>query len=238
MKVLRTPDAAFADLCGYEFAPYYTTIPDGAGGHTAHASCRRRPVGCGPILCLHGEPTWSYLYRKMIPVFAKAGHRVLAPDLVGFGTSDKSAERGDYTYQDHIDWVTSWLIGLRLIAAMPERTACVVAANTALPTGDEGPWPAFEAWRGFSQSVEQFNSGRIVYGATTRRLSDQNIAACNAPFPDERYKAGARQFPMLVPTRPDDPASEPNRASWQVLRGLDLPLAHYLRRGRQGDGGR
>lgn len=242
MKVLRTPDAAFADLQDYEFEPHYTTIPDGAGGTLRMHHVDEGSSGAAPVLCLHGEPTWSYLYRKMIPIFAKAGHRVLAPDLVGFGKSDKPVERNDYTYQAHIDWLTSWLIahelsdiilvcqdwggliGLRLIAVMPERFARVVVANTALPTGDEGPWPAFEAWRDYSQSVEHFNSGRIVQGATARKISDQEIEAYNAPYPDERYKAGARQFPMLLPTRPDDPASEPNRAAWQVLRGLDLPV--------------
>lgn len=242
MKVLRTPDAAFADLSDYGFDPHYTTIPDGEGGTLRMHHVDEGPEGGAPILCLHGEPTWSYLYRKMIPVFARAGHRVVAPDLVGFGKSDKPTERSDYTYQAHVDWMSAWLIaqdlqditlvcqdwggliGLRLFAAMPDRFARVVVANTALPTGDKPMSPAFGAWRTYSQSVPDFNAGRVVYGGTTREISEEEIVAYNAPFPDDRYKAGARQFPMLVPTRPDDPASEPNRAAWAVLKRLDLPV--------------
>ena len=191
---------------------------------------------------MHGEPTWSYLYRHMIPVFTTAGHRVIAPDLVGFGRSDKPVRREDYTYQRQVDWMASvvrqldlqsitlvcqdWggLIGLRLWAEMPERFARIVVANTALPTGDQPMSDAFCAWRDFSQMVEPFPAGRIVYGGTTQKLSEAEVAAYDAPFPDERYQAGARQFPMLVPNQPDDPASPANRAAWEVLRSLDTPV--------------
>lgn len=242
MKALRTPDAAFADLPDYDFCPLYTTIPDGQGGTLRMHHIEEGFEGAAPILCLHGEPTWSYLYRKMIPKFTQAGHRVVAPDLIGFGKSDKPTERSDYTYQAHVDWMSAWLIardltnitlvcqdwggliGLRLLAAMPDRFARVVVANTALPTGDKPMSPAFEAWRTYSQAVPDFNAGRIVYGGTFRRISDHEVAAYNAPYPDDRYKAGARQFPMLVPTGPNDPASQPNRDAWRVLSRLDLPV--------------
>ncbi|WP_420012831.1 haloalkane dehalogenase [Tateyamaria sp.] len=242
MKALRTPDAAFADLPGYDFAPNYTQIDDGEGGELRVHHLDEGPRDAAPILCMHGEPTWSYLYRKMIPVFVAAGHRVVALDLVGFGKSDKPAERSDYTYQRHVDWMTAWLeqqdlrgvtlvcqdwgglIGLRLLAAMPDRFARLVVANTALPTGDQPMGAAFEAWRDYSQTVPDFNSGRIVYGGTTKKISEAEIAAYNAPYPDDSYKAGARQFPTLVPSHPDDPAAEPNRAAWRVLSGLDLPV--------------
>lgn len=242
MKALRTPDAAFENLPGYDFAPHYTRIPDGEGGQLRLHHIDEGPQDAHPVLCLHGEPTWSYLYRKMVPVLTQAGHRVIAPDLVGFGKSDKPTERGDYTYQRHVDWMMAWvegldlrnitlvcqdwggLIGLRLLAAMPDRFARLVVANTALPTGDRPMGDAFMAWRAFSQTVPVFDAGRIVFGGTTKKLSEAEVAAYNAPYPDESYKAGARQFPTLVPCTPDDPAAQPNREAWAVLRGLDLPV--------------
>ena len=194
------------------------------------------------ILCMHGEPSWSYLYRKMIPVFVEAGYRVVAPDLAGFGKSDKPTPRSAYTYARHVAWMSAWLtavdltgitlvcqdwgglIGLRLLAAMPDRFARVVVANTALPTGDQPMGAAFESWRDFSQTVDNFDAGRIVYGGTTKKLSDAEVAAYNAPYPDDSYKEGARQFPMLVPASPDDPEAHPTREAWGVLRGLQTPV--------------
>lgn len=242
MKALRTPDARFEGLKDYPFAPNYLTVDDTEGGELRVHYLDEGPAGSDPVLLMHGEPTWSYLYRHMIPHFVARGHRVIAPDLVGFGKSDKPAERDDYTYQRHVDWMTSvlvqldlkgitlvcqdWggLIGLRLWAAMPERFARVVVANTALPTGDQPMGAAFESWRDFSQQVPDFPAGRIVYGGTISKLTDAEVAAYDAPYPDAAYQAGARQFPMLVPSRPDDPASDANRAAWKVLRTLDTPL--------------
>ena len=242
MKALRTPDAHFEGLKDYDFAPNYLEIDDTDGGRLRLHFVDEGPKEAAPVLCLHGEPSWSYLYRHMIPVFTGAGHRVVAPDLIGFGRSDKPTERGDYTYQRHVDWMSDalrqidlreitlvcqdWggLIGLRLLADMPERFARVVVANTALPTGDQPMGEAFAKWRTYSQEVPDFDAGRIVYGGTVSKLSDAEVSAYNAPFPDDRYKAGARQFPMLVPTEPDNPASDANRAAWKVLRGLDLPV--------------
>ncbi len=191
---------------------------------------------------MHGEPSWSYLYRHMIPVFAAEGHRVVAPDLVGFGRSDKPVEQSDYTYAAHVAWMTEWLqaldltditlvcqdwgglVGLRLATAMPERFSRLVVANTGLPTGDRPPTEAFLNWQRFSQEVETFDSGMIIQMGTTTNLSDEVVAAYNAPFPDDASTAGARRFPALVPTSPDDPAAEANRTAWTVLESWDKPV--------------
>jgi haloalkane dehalogenase len=191
---------------------------------------------------MHGEPSWCYLYRKMIPVIVDAGHRAIAPDLIGFGRSDKPAKREDYTYQRHVDWMTAFieaidlhnatlvgqdwggLIGLRLVAEHPERFERVVAANTFLPTGDNPPGEAFLRWQKFSQQTPVFHVGGIIKGGCRSELPPEVIEAYNAPFPDDSYKEGARQFPLLVPTRPDDPASEPNRSAWEVLRSWTKPF--------------
>jgi haloalkane dehalogenase len=242
MKVLRTPDERFADLPGHPFAPRYAEIPDGAGGRLRVHYVDEGPREAAPVLLLHGEPSWSYLYRKMIPPIAAAGRRALAPDLVGFGRSDKPSERTDYTYQRHVDWLHAlldaldlrritlvcqdWggLIGLRLVAERPERFDRVVAANTFLPTGDAPPGEAFLSWQRFSQTVPELPVGRILQAATTTELPPEVVAAYEAPFPDESYKAGARQFPLLVPVRPDDPASEPNRRAWKALEAFEKPF--------------
>ncbi len=237
MELLRTPDERFADLPGYSFAPHYLTL-DGLRVHYVDEGPREAP----PVLLLHGEPTWSYLYRKMIPPLVAAGLRAVAPDLPGFGRSDKPVRREDYTYQHHVDWMRGlllgldlvgatlvgqdWggLIGLRLVAEHPERFARVVAANTFLPTGDRPAGPAFEAWCEYSQTTPSFHTGGIVRGGCATELAPEVEAAYDAPFPDDRYKAGARQFPVLVPTRPDDPAAEPNRRAWAVLERFEKPF--------------
>jgi haloalkane dehalogenase len=235
--VLRTPDERFAGLPGYAFAPHYVDV-DGLRVHTVDEG----PRDAAPVLMLHGEPSWSYLYRKMVPVLTAAGHRAVAPDLVGFGRSDKPSRREDYTYQRHVDWMRAtvealdlrditlvcqdWggLIGLRLVAEMSDRFARVVAANTFLPTGDHDPGPAFHAWRTYSQETPRFHVGGIVKGGCRTALSPEVIAAYDAPFPDDSYMAGARQFPMLVPVTPDDPAAGPNRAAWEELRRWRRPF--------------
>ncbi|MEP5728085.1 MAG: haloalkane dehalogenase [Sulfitobacter sp.] len=242
MQFLRTDDTRFESLPDYTFKPQYVEVDDTEGGALRVHYLDEGPAQAGPVLLLHGEPSWSYLYRHMIPPLAEAGHRVIAPDLVGFGRSDKPTEQSDYTYQRHVDWMKSvveqldltsitlfaqdWggLVGLRLVAAMPERFARIVVGNTGLPTGDQPMGEAFKQWREFSQTVEDFDAGRIVHGGTTSKLTEQEIAAYNAPFPDDRYKAGARRFPMLVPDSPQDPAAEPNRAAWQVLRDTKIPV--------------
>jgi len=238
MEALRTPDDRFAALPGYPFAPHYVTVGDGLRVHYVDEGPRDAP----PVLMMHGEPSWSYLYRKMIPIVARAGHRVVAPDLVGFGRSDKPVRRDDYTYQRHVDWIRAvlealdlrgvtlvcqdWggLIGLRLVAERPERFARVVAANTFLPTGERPPTPAFLAWQKYSQTTPAFHVGGIVRGGCVTDLPADVVAAYDAPFPDDRYKAGARQFPLLVPTSPDDPAAVPNRKAWEILARWDRPF--------------
>ncbi|MSO88182.1 MAG: alpha/beta fold hydrolase [Acidimicrobiia bacterium] len=243
MDILRTPDERFTDLPGYAFEPHYVEIPDGDGGvlrvHYLDEGERDAPV----VLLLHGEPSWSYLYRHMIPVLVDAGLRAVAPDLVGFGRSDKPTVRTDYTYARHVQWLSShvfdqldlhditlvcqdWggLLGLRLVAAQPDRFAAVVAANTFLPTGDGQASDAFMAWQKFSQEVPEMPIGRIVDGGCTTTLPAEVIAAYDAPFPDERYKEGARQFPLLVPTSTTDPEGPANRAAWEVLSGFERPF--------------
>lgn len=240
MQALRTPEERFEGLADYPFAPNYLQVGEGQSLRLHYLD--EGPADAAPVLCLHGEPTWSYLYRHMIPVFTAAGHRVVAPDLIGFGKSDKPVARSDYSYQAHVDWMTEcleqldlrgitlvcqdWggLIGLRLWAAMPDRFARVVVANTALPTGDHPMNEAFKGWRAYSQAADPFHAGRIVYGGTTGKLTEAEVASYAAPFPDENYLAGAREFPMLVPDTPDNPASEPNRQAWKILAGLDTPV--------------
>ena len=238
MAILRTADERFEKLPGYAFGPHYAEV-DGLRIHRVDEG----PQDAAPVLMLHGEPSWSFLYRKMIPIIAAAGYRAVAPDLVGFGRSDKPASRDDYSYQSHVDWMRSllfdrldlrdvtlvcqdWggLIGRRLVAEHPDRFARVVVANTLLPTGDQNPGPAFEAWLKFSQEAPELPVGRILDNATTTTLSEEVRAAYYAPFPDESYKAGARKFPTLVPITPDDPAAPANRAAWDALRKFDKPF--------------
>lgn len=247
MKTLRTPDERFVDLPDYPFRPHYVDIDDHdtdePGGTLRVHYVDEGPVDAPPILCMHGEPSWSYLYRKMIPVLVAAGHRVIAPDLVGFGKSDKPTEQSDYTYARHVAWMRAvlvdhldlrnatffgqdWggLVGLRIVAEHPDRFERVVVGNTGLPTGEHRPSDAFLAWQRFSQTTPVFDVGFLLNSATLTELGPAEIAAYDAPFPDDRYKAGARIFPTLVPTSPDDPAAEANRSAWEVFRRWDKPF--------------
>jgi len=242
MNVLRTPDSRFENLPGYAFAAHYLSVDDGEGSQLRVHYLDEGPADAPPVLLLHGEPSWSYLYRKMIPILVAAGHRVIAHDLVGFGRSDKPSKRSDYTYQRHVDWMQAvleqlnlqqitlvcqdWggLIGLRLVAENPQRFARVVAANTMLPTGDHNPGDAFKSWQDYSQKVPEFPAGAIINRATTTELPQAVIDAYDAPYPDESYKEGARQFPLLVPIIPTDPAAEKHRAAWVVLMKWDKPF--------------
>ncbi|TMB98154.1 MAG: alpha/beta fold hydrolase [Chloroflexi bacterium] len=242
MEYLRTADERFKDLPGYDYQPQYVDVPSGDGDTLRVHYIDEGARGVPPVLMLHGEPSWCYLYRKMVPVFVAAGYRAVAPDLIGFGRSDKPVNREDYTYHRHVDWIRSlveqldlsditlfgqdWggLIGLRLAAEDPDRFARIVAANTFLPTGDRPPGEAFLRWQQYSQETPNFHVGGIIRGGCATQLSSEVIEAYNAPFPDDSYKAGARQFPMLVPVRPDDPASEANRRAWQVLGKWEKPF--------------
>lgn len=243
MDIVRTPDERFADLPGYPFAPHYAEIPDGDGGTLRVHYLDEGPAEAAPVLLLHGEPTWSYLYRHMIPVLVAAGQRVVVPDLVGFGRSDKPTTTDDHTYARHVAWMSAlvfghldlrevtffgqdWgsLIGLRLVAAQPDRFARVALGNGGLPTGEGKPSDAFLAWQKFSRETEQFPVGAIVNGGCTTALAPEVIAGYDAPFPDDTFKAGARIFPSLVPTRPDDPASADNKHAWSVLAEFTEPF--------------
>lgn len=242
--ILRTPDARFANLPGYPFAPNYVTV----GNDSYPARLRMHYVDEGSseaketVLMLHGEPSWSYLYRKMIPIVAAAGYRVVAPDLIGFGKSDKIVEPEAYSYQSHIDWLTDFikaldlqritlvcqdwggLLGLRLAAENEERFVRITASNTGLPTGDQPPSEAFLQWQQFSQTIASLPIGSLVSLGCTNRLAPEVIAAYDAPFPDDTYKTASRVFPKLVPTSPDDPAAPANRAAWKTLMRWQKPF--------------
>ena len=238
MDVIRTPDERFAALPDYPFAPHYTELADGIRLHHVDEG----PADAEVVLMLHGEPSWSYLYRQMVPVFADAGLRAVAPDLVGFGKSDKPTRIADYTYQRHVDWLRQWiealdlrritlvcqdwgsLLGLRLAAENDDRFDRIVVANGFLPTADRGTPLAFRIWRTFATRSPVLPVGRIVATGTKRKLSPAERAAYDAPFPSAKYKAGARAFPALVPTSPDDPAVPANRAAWQRLGSWEKPF--------------
>jgi len=229
--VLRTPDECFAGIADFSYAPHYVEV-DGYRIHYVEEGRR----DAAPVLLMHGEPSWCYLYRKMIGPLVDAGHRCVAPDLIGFGRSDKLARREDYSYQFHVDVMNNFvraldlknatlfgqdwggLIGLRVLAGNRDRFSKLVVANTGLPTGDHKPSDGFLRWLNYSQTVENFHVGGIVKGGCKTPLSAETIASYDAPFPSDAYKEGARQFPMLVPITPDNPASEANRRAWEVLR--------------------
>ncbi|HEX5402968.1 MAG TPA: haloalkane dehalogenase [Pseudonocardiaceae bacterium] len=243
MRLLRTPEDRFTDLPDFAVEPRYADVPDQDGGTLRMAYVQQGPEDGPPVLLLHGEPSWSFLYRKVMPVLADAGLRAIAPDLVGFGRSDKPTEPGDHSYARHVEWVRSlafdaldlrgvtlvgqdWggLIGLRLLAEHEDRFSAVVTANTGLPTGDVD-MPA--VWWKFRKSVEQaevLDIARFVQNGCRKKMPAAVRAGYDAPFPDESFKAGPRAMPGLVPTRPDDPATEANRAAWQVLRRCELPF--------------
>jgi haloalkane dehalogenase len=239
---LRTPDERFKNLKGFPFEPKYAEVPDGEGGRLRIHYVDEGPRNADPVLLMHGEPSWSFLYRKMIRIFLGAGYRAVAPDLIGFGRSDKPAHRSNYTYNRHVEWMKAWLeqvdlkritlvcqdwgglIGLRLLAAHPGRFARAVTANTGLPTGDFPISEAFLQWRKFSVEVPEFSVGAIINMGTLSDLPEEILEAYNAPFPDETYKEGARIFPSLVPISPDDPAATANRQAWEVLSKFEKPF--------------
>ena len=234
---VRTPEERFENLPDYNFQPHYVEV-DGLRMHYVD-----EPGDSGEtVVMLHGEPSWSFLYRKMIPGINEAGHRCLAPDLIGFGKSDKPTEKPAYSYQSHMDWLGNWfkqmnlskvtlfaqdwggLLGLRLLAENPDIFSRVVVANTFLPTGDVPANEAFMQWREFSQNHPGFNIGKVIEMANQSPISPEEFRAYNAPFPNESYKAGARMFPTLVPITPEDPAAQANRNAWGVLRQWEKPF--------------
>ena len=242
MDVIRTPESRFDNLPDYPFAPHYLEV---AASDTEPV--RMHYVDEGPrdgrvVVLLHGEPTWSYLYRTMIPPLADAGYRVLAPDLIGFGKSDKPTRLADYTYLRHVEWVAAWLesldlqditlfaqdwgslIGLRLAAEQESRFSRIMIGNGFLPTAERGVPAAFKIWRAFARFTPVFPAGRLVETATVNKVGKAVRAAYDAPFPSAKYQAGARAFPGLVPTDPDDPAVPANRAAWAELGKWEKPF--------------
>jgi len=238
MKKVVTPLDRFHNLSDYPFTPNYVAVGDGMTMHYVDEGPKNGEV----VLLLHGEPSWSYLYRHMIPVFAEAGYRTIAPDLIGFGKSDKPTKMKDYTYQRHVDWVRKFidrldlkginlfcqdwggLIGLRLAAEMEERFSRVVAGNTMLPNGIGKPSEAFIKWREHSKKVPKLNIGKILQTSTVRELTEAELEAYWAPFPDKKYMAGAKIFPSLVPIDRDDPAVPANDAAWEILKKWEKPF--------------
>ncbi len=236
MDILRTPDECFKNLPDFDFEPHYTDIIDGL--RMAHVEAGKGEI----VLLLHGEPTWSFLYRHIITGLANKGYRAIAPDFIGFGRSDKPGAIEDYSYQKHMDWLNNWidknklkdltlfaqdwgsLIGLRLVGERPELFKRVVIGNGMLPIGDRPANAAFKAWRAFAKYTPIFPIGTIVGRGTVKPLKPEVIAAYNAPFPSEKYKKGARAFPLLVPTDENDVAIPANRIAWKVLCESGIPL--------------
>lgn len=245
MPHLRTPDDRFVGLPDYDFSPHYVEVADPA---EPGAMLRVHHLDEGPddgpvVLLMHGEPSWCYLYRHMIGPLVAAGFRCIAPDLVGFGRSDKPIDRATHTYANHVEWMREalfdrldlrsityfgqdWggLIGLRLVAEHPDRYARVIVSNTGLNTGDRGAGAAFLAWQDYARTAEEFPIGRIVAGGVLNGLSEAEIAAYDAPFPTDDHTIAPRTMPSLVPTGPDDPASQANRDAWSVLETWDRPF--------------
>ena len=235
-NVHRTPDERFADIPDYPFAPNYHQISGGLRLHYLDEGSREAT----PVLMMHGEPSWSFLYRKMVGPVVEAGYRVLAPDLIGFGKSDKPTSKAAYSYAGHVTWMLEWfdalgldrvvlacqdwgsLVGLRMVAARPERFAAVVLSNGGLPEGQDPP-AAFAAWRNFSKYSPVFPIGRILQRATTTELSPEEVAAYDAPFDTRGSKAGARIFPSLVPLGPNEAVPD-QKAAWKVLERFDKPF--------------
>ncbi len=242
MEVVRTPEDRFHELPGWDFAPCYVDVAASDAEPLRMHYVDEGPRDGRPIVLLHGEPTWGYLYRTMIPPLVAAGHRVLVPDLIGFGRSDKPTRVEDYTYLRHVEWVTAWiealdltditafvqdwgsLIGLRIAAEQDQRFSRMVVGNGFLPTADRGVPLAFKAWRAFARYTPVFPTGLIVQTATVTKVPKPVLRGYSAPFPSARYEAGARAFPRLVPTDPADPAVPANRAAWAALGRWDKPF--------------
>lgn len=237
MDFVRTPDDRFTDLPDFPYSPKYVEV---AGLRMAWLD--EGPADGPTMLLLHGEPTWSYLYRRMIPPLVEAGYRCVAPDLIGFGRSDKPTDPGAYTYANYLAWMTEFmdlaeldditlfaqdwggLIGLRLVTAQPDRFVKVAVGNTGLPIGT-GAGPGFDAWLDFSQKIDFTATGQLMQrSVVARELSDGELAAYEAPFPDASYTVGARVFPTLVPITPEHPQVEENKEAWKVLEAWEKPF--------------
>ncbi|NCN08239.1 MAG: haloalkane dehalogenase [Leptospira sp.] len=239
IEFIRTPPERFENLPGYNFKENYMQVnPGNLRMHYLDENASSRKI----VLMLHGEPSWSYLYRKMIPIFVQAGYRAIAPDLIGFGKSDKPKDRFVFSYSIHIEWLNhfikemklsninlicqDWggLLGLRIAAENKSLFHSIIAGNTFLPTGDNKLPDAFYEWRNFSQNVKRLPVGRIIKNGCYTNISSEIVNAYDAPFPDESYKEAARIFPSLVPDSPDNPASEANKKAWEIFSNWNIPF--------------
>ena len=239
MSILRTPESRFENLKDFNFEPNYLELGHKSESMRMHYLDENKDSN-DVVLLLHGEPTWCYLYRHIIPILTKAGKRVIAPDLIGFGKSDKLTNKEDYTYANHIMWVSQlfdhlqldnvvlfaqdWggLIGLRILAENPEKFSGLVVSNSGLPVGS-GASEGFKQWLNYSQTVEDFNAGKIVYQGSLKALDNYEIDAYNAPFPDDSFKVAARVFPTIVPITKEHAEVEENIKAWEVLKKFDRP---------------
>jgi haloalkane dehalogenase len=237
MKLLSTPEERFENLPDFTFDPHFIKV-DGINIHYLDEGNKQAEV----ILLMHGEPSWCFLYRHMIPILVKAGFRILAPDLVGFGRSDKPTEQNDHTYLKHVEWMTKWLhlldlqnitlfcqdwgslIGLRLAIENQDRFNRIVLSNGGLPTGEQRMSEAFTNWREFSRNSPSFDIKFILQGATTTKLSKDVLNGYDAPFPDDSFKAGARILPSLVPISTDDPEHETNKKAIEQFKRWEKPF--------------
>jgi len=239
MEILRTPDDRFADIPDFPYEPRYIDLDDGLRMAYVEAG----PADGEPVVLMHGEPTWSLLYRTQIARLAEAGYRAIAPDLIGFGRSDKPTDRSVFTYARHVEWVRQclfdkiglsgityvghdWggLIGLRLAAEHPDRFARFIATNTGLPTGDQPMPDVWLRFREVMRTAPEMSVSRLVASGCQHSLAPEVLAAYEAPFPNQSYQAGVRAFPDLVPAEPDNPASQDNRIAWSKLREWDKPF--------------
>ncbi len=242
MKTLTTPVERLEAIPGFAHPIEYATVSDDEGGQLRIAYRDIGPQSGPVVVMLHGEPTWSFLYRHVVTPVVEAGYRVILPDLVGFGASDKPTEIKDHSYARHVEWIRSllldhlgltniallgqdWggLIGLRVVAADLDKFRAIIVANTGLPTGDFGMPEVWLEFRDAVRTAPSLDISRLVQSGTISRLSPDVIAAYDAPFPNEQFKAGPRAMPSLVPTRPDDPASELNRQAWATLSESSVP---------------
>ena len=241
MEILKNNNSDFENLNQWKYKPQYTSVETEYGEINIHY-IDEGSENTNTVLLLHGEPTWGYLYRNFIDPLVEKGLRVIVPDLPGFGKSDKLSKREGYTYEKFVKWMDVWLnkidlknitffgqdwgglIGLRLVVNNQDRFDNIVLSNTGLPTGDRPLGEAFESWKNYSQTVENFHIGGIVKGGTVTEMNQETIDAYNAPFPDDSYKEAARQFPLLVPNSTDDPSYQNNVEAWEILKKWEKPL--------------